>query len=678
MKRITFSIPLILVCLAATAQAQEVMSPETLWSLRRVSGPVVSPDGTKFVYGVRVYDITENRGNTDLFLLPVSGGDPVRLTETSASEFNYAWRPDGQRIGFLSAESGSVQLWEIDPTGLNRRQVSDIDGGISNFAYSPTGTHVSFTREVKLDPTVQQVYPDLPKANARIIDQLMYRHWDTWNDYRYSHLFIAEYNNGRIGTPIDLMPRERYDTPLKPFGGSEQIDWSPDGGSIAYTSKKLVGTDYATSTNSDIYVYDLGNRQTVNVTEGMMGYDIEPRFSPDGRYIAWLSMERNGYESDRNRLFIRDMRSGISSELTAGFDQDAHSPVWSRAGRAIFFTSETEGTVQLFVSDITNPIPRQITDGRYDYGAFGLSETRRGTSLIASRTSMDAPADIFRVDPATGFATQLTFANADILADIQLGAVEARWVTTTDDKEMLAWVIYPPEFDPSREYPALLYCQGGPQGTVSQFFSYRWNFQMMAANGYVVIAPNRRGVPSFGQEWKEQISGDWGGQAMQDLLSAIDDIAQEPYVDANRLGAVGASFGGYSVFWLAGNHEGRFKAFIAHDGAFNLESMYGTTEEMFFPNFDLGGAYWDDPSSYERFSPHDFVGNWDTPILVIHGEKDFRLPVTESMQAFTAAQLQGIPSRFLYFPEENHWVLTPQDGIVWQRVFFEWLDRYLK
>jgi dipeptidyl aminopeptidase/acylaminoacyl peptidase len=678
MKRITFSIPLILVCLAATAQAQEVMSPETLWSLRRVSGPVVSPDGTKFIYGVRVYDITENRGNTDLFLLPVSGGDPVRLTETSASEFNYAWRPDGQRIGFLSAESGSVQLWEIDPTGLNRRQVSDIDGGISNFAYSPTGTHVSFTREVKLDPTVQEIYPDLPKANARIIDQLMYRHWDTWNDYRYSHLFIAEYNNGRIGTPIDLMPRERYDTPLKPFGGSEQIAWSPDGGSIAYTSKKLVGTDYATSTNSDIYVYDLGNRQTVSVTEGMMGYDIEPRFSPGGRYIAWLSMERNGYEADRNRLFIRDMRSGISSELTAGFDQDAHSPVWSHAGRAIFFTSETEGTVQLFVSDITNPIPRQITDGRYDYGSFGLSETRRGTSLIASRTSMDAPADIFRVDPATGFATQLTFANADILADVQLGAVEARWVTTTDDKEMLAWVIYPPEFDPSREYPALLYCQGGPQGTVSQFFSYRWNFQMMAANGYVVIAPNRRGVPSFGQEWKEQISGDWGGQAMQDLLSAIDDIAQEPYVDANRLGAVGASFGGYSVFWLAGNHEGRFKAFIAHDGAFNLESMYGATEEMFFPNFDLGGAYWDDPSSYERFSPHDFVGNWDTPILVIHGEKDFRLPVTESMQAFTAAQLQGIPSRFLYFPEENHWVLTPQNGILWQRVFFEWLDRYLK
>jgi dipeptidyl aminopeptidase/acylaminoacyl peptidase len=678
MKRLILSLALLPLCLWTAAEAQEVMTPETLWSLRRVSGPAVSPDGTRFVYGVRVYDIAENRGNTDLFLLSVNGGDPVRLTDTPGSESNYAWRPDGQRIGFLSAESGSVQLWEIDPTGLNMRQVSDIEGGIGNFAYSPTGTHVSFTRNVKLDRTVQEVYPDLPKADARIMDGLMYRHWDAWRDYAYSHLFVADYDNGRIGTPVDVMPGERYDTPLNPFGGVEQIAWSPDGRRIAYTSKKLVGTEYATSTNSDIYVYDLASRSTSNITEGMMGYDIEPTYSPDGRYMAWLSMRRDGYEADRNRLFIRDVRSGIFSELTVGFDQDAHGPVWSPTSRTIYFTSEKQGTIQLFAADITDAIISQVTEGQHDYGAFAVAARRGGTSLIASRTSMAAPADIFQVDATTGVATQLTFANADILGNIELGEVEPRWVTTTDDKEMLAWVIYPPGFDPTQQYPALLYCQGGPQGTVSQFFSYRWNFQMMAANGYVVIAPNRRGVPSFGQEWKEEISGDWGGQAMQDLLSAIDDIAQEPYVDANRLGAVGASFGGYSVFWLAGNHAGRFKVFIAHDGAFNLESMYGATEEMFFPNFDLKGAYWDNPYSYEHFSPHNFVGNWDTPILVIHGQKDFRLPVTESMQAFTAAQLQGIPSRFLYFPEENHWVLSAQDGIVWQRVFFDWLDRYLK
>jgi dipeptidyl aminopeptidase/acylaminoacyl peptidase len=432
------------------------------------------------------------------------------------------------------------------------------------------------------------------------------------------------------------------------------------------------------STNSDIYIYDLNTRATTNITDGMMGYDTEPVFSPNGRYVAWLSMERDGYEADRNRLFIRDLRSGVFSELTIGFDQDAHGPAWSRDSRRVFFTSETEGTIHLFAADIAYGMVTQVTEGQHNYGGFGVLGTGANTSLIALRTSMAAPGEIYRVNATTGDALQLTFANLHILANIELGEVVPRWVTTTDGKEMLTWVIYPPGFDPTRQYPALLYCQGGPQGTVSQFFSYRWNFQMMAANGYVVVAPNRRGVPSFGQEWKEQISGDWGGQAMQDLLSAIDDIATEPYVDEDRLGAVGASFGGYSVFWLAGNHEGRFKAFISHDGAFNLEAMYGATEEIFFPNFDLDGAYWDNPTSYEQFSPHNFVGNWDTPMLVIHGQKDFRLPVTESMQAFTAAQLKGIPSRFLYFPEENHWVLSAQNGILWQRVFFDWLGRYLK
>ncbi len=678
MKKLLSALVLFSLFLGMATEAQDVLTPETLWSLRRVSGPAMSPDGTQFVYGVRVYDIEENRGNTDLFLLSVNGGEPVQLTDTPGSEFNYVWRPDGERIGFLSALSGSVQLWEMNPDGSAVRQISDIAGGISNFAYSPTGDHISFTRAVKLDQTIHDIYPDLPKADARVMDQLMYRHWDTWHDYAYGHLFIAEYSDGEIGEPLDLMPGERYDTPLNPFGGGEQIGWSADGRSIAYTSKKVVGTAYAVSTNSDIYVYDIATGNTANLTQGMMGYDTEPVFSPDGRYLAWLSMERDGYEADRNRLFVRDLQNGVNRELTIGFDQDAHGPAWSNDSRTIHFTSETQGTIQLFAATAADGTIEQMTEGQFNYGGFGVSGTGSDASLIVSRTSMSAAADIYNLSTASGQVTQLTFANKDILDSIELGKVEPRWVTTTDGKEMLTWVIYPPGFDPNRQYPALLYCQGGPQGTVSQFFSYRWNFQMMAANGYVVVAPNRRGVPSFGQEWKEQISGDWGGQAMQDLLSAIDDIATEPYVDAERLGAVGASFGGYSVFWLAGNHEGRFKAFISHDGAFNLEAMYGATEEIFFPNFDLDGAYWDNPTSYEQFSPHNFVGNWDTPMLVIHGQKDFRLPVTESMQAFTAAQLKGIPSRFLYFPEESHWVLSAQNGILWQRVFFDWLGRYLK
>jgi dipeptidyl aminopeptidase/acylaminoacyl peptidase len=682
-KRIISVIAGAMLWVPSPSSAQDRLTPELLWQLKRVSGPAVSPDGSQFVYGIRQYDIEANRGSTDLWIMSVEGGSPQQLTNTPASEFNYTWRPDGRRIGFLSSQSGSAQLWEMNPDGSGVRQVTDIDGGIGNFSYSPDSGHIAFTRAVMLDETANEIHPDLPLANARIIDELMYRHWDTWHDYTYSHLFVAAYSDGGVGEPIDVMPGERHDTPLSPFGGGEQIGWSADGSKIAYTSKKMTGAAYAVSTNSEIYVYDLESRSTTNLTDGMMGYDTEPRFSPDGRQIAWLSMERDGYEADRNRLFVQELAGGTPRELTVGFDQDVHSPEWGADGQSIYFTSDVRGTVQFYVTSVPGGQTsagqiRKITDGVHNYGGFGLTNSAGGTGIIASRTSMSAPADIYSVDPTTGAATQLTFANSDILDRITMGRVEERIVRTTDHEEMPTWVIYPPGFDPDRQYPTLLYAKGGPQGAMSQSFSYRWNFQIMAANGYIIIAPQRRGASSLGQEWEEQISGDWGGQAMQDLLNAIDDLAREPYVDADRLGAVGASFGGYSVFWLAGNHAGRFKAFISHDGVFNLESMYGSTEEMFFVNFDMGGPYWENADSYRRFSPHLFVGSWDTPILIVQGGQDFRVPESESMQAFTAAQLRGIPSRLLYFPEENHWVLSAQNGILWQRTFFDWLDRYLK
>jgi dipeptidyl aminopeptidase/acylaminoacyl peptidase len=660
------------------AGAQDVMTPELLWKLKRVSAPSVSPDGQSIVYGVRSYDVQANKGDTDLFLVSVEGGTPVRLTDMEGSESGATWRPDGQWIGFLSSNGGTTQLWEVRPDGGKLRQVTDVEGGVGNFSYGPDGSHVSFTRDVKLDPTIHDLYPDLPEADARIMDGLMYRHWDAWHDYAYSHLFVARYGDGRVGTPVDLMPGEAFDTPLNPFGGVEQIGWSPDGRRIAYTAKKVVGTAYTVSTNSDIYIFDLDAGETTNLTRGMPGYDVEPVFSPDGGRIAWLSMERDGYEADRNRLFVHDFGTGSTRELTTGYDNDAHSPVWTAGGDALHFISDSRGTVQIFTVAAAGGPVHQVTEGVFDYVSLDAAGSGEGETLVAARRSMSAPTEIFRVDPETGAAEQLTYANREILAGVELGRVEKRMVPASDGQEILTWVIYPPGFDPSRRYPALLYAQGGPQGTVSQFFSYRWNFQLMAAHGYIVVAPNRRGVPSFGQEWKEQISGDWGGQAMEDLLASIDHVAAEPYVDQGRLGAIGASFGGYSVYWLAGNHGGRFRTFVAHAGLFNLESMYGATEEMFFVNFDLAGPYWENPASYEAFSPHRFVADWDTPILVIHGEKDFRVPITEGMQAFTAAQLKGIESRFLYFPEEGHWILSPQNGILWHRVFFDWLGRYLQ
>jgi dipeptidyl aminopeptidase/acylaminoacyl peptidase len=685
MLRIAIIAATLLAAASPVAAQQERLTPETLWAFARLSDPQVSPDGRLVVYGVASCDVQANRCPSDLYVVPVTGGEPRRITSFAGSEFNARWRPDGRRIGFLSAESGSTQLWDVNPDGSDPRRVTDIEDGIANFLYAPTGTHVSFTRRVKLDPTAGEVHADMPQTSARIVDGLMYRHWDRWHDYRYSHLHVAEYSDGAVGEARNLMPGSRYDTPLTPFGGVEQIAWSRDGRRIAYTAKPLHGTEAAVSTDSEIFVVDLATGQTTNISQPNPGYDTEPAFSPDGRTIVWMSMERAGYESDRNRLMLHDFQTGQRRELTVAFDRSAEHPTWSPDGSTIYFQAATDGTVQLFAVNLAprrgQPAIRQVTEGVHNYTSFSIAQPPRSAPVIvAGRQSMSMPTEVFRVDAANGRATQLTFANRDILERVALGRVEKRMIPATDGQQILTWVIYPPNFDPSRRYPALLYAQGGPQSPVSQFFSYRWNFQIMAAHDYVVVAPNRRGTPGLGQAWTDEIAGDWGGQAMRDLLSAIDAVAAEPYVDRNRLGAVGASFGGYSVFWLAGHHQNRFRTFIAHAGVFNLEAMYGATEEIFFVNHDLGGPYWQrpQPRSYREFSPHLFVDRWDTPMLVIHGELDYRVPVTEGMQAFTVLQLKGIESRFLYFPDEGHWILRPQNGIVWQREFFRWLDSFLK
>lgn len=657
----------------------DIMTPEVLWSFGRVGAMQVSPDGTQVLYDVTYFNISENKSYRDLYLVPVAGGKSTRITDTPEKESEAAWRPDGKKIGFISTSSGEPQLWEINPDGSSPRQVTRVREGISGFKYAPDMMHIFYIGSVKVDKDVHDRYPDLPLANARLYEDIMYRHWDTWSDGTYQHVFVASYSENGLTEEKDIQQGERFDSPLKPNGGSEQIAWSADSKTLAYTCKKKAGKDYALSTNSDIYLYNLEKGTTKNLTEGMMGYDQNPVFSPDGKMIAWESMERDGYEADKQRLFIADLTSGKKRDYSAGFDQNVQNLAWSGDSKTVWFISDIRATDEIFKLDVQSGKFERITDGIHNY----QNVIPAGNKLVASRVSMSQPAEIYLVDPANGSDKPLTYVNKKMLDQLSFGKVESRWITTTDQKKMRAWVIYPPHFDPKKKYPGLLFCEGGPQSTVSQFWSYRWNFQMMAANNYVIIAPNRRGLPGFGQEWNEQISGDYGGQNMKDYLTAIDTLAAEPYIDKTKLGAVGASYGGYSIYYLAGIHQGRFKAFISHSGIFNLEAMYSTTEEMWFVNWDNGGSYWDArnavaQNTYKNFSPHKLVQNWDTPMLVIHGERDYRIPYTQGMGAFNSARLKSIPAELLLFPEENHWILQAQNGILWQRVFFDWLNRWLK
>ncbi len=654
-----------------------ILTPEVMWKMGRVGGSTVSPDGKTVLYTVSYYSMKDDKSSTHIWSVPTEGGEAVQITDGAGKEASIQWSADGSRIYFLSTRSGDAQLWSAKPDGSDMRQLSAIEGGIEGFGVSPKEDKLYYIKRVQVEKRrSSEIFPDLPDSKAMIYDDLMARHWDYWDDGSYLHLFVADLQNGKVAEGVDIMEGEPWDAPMAPYFDAAEIAWNNAGTQLAYTCKKMTGKQYALSTNSDIYLYDLASNKTINITEGMMGYDKYPRFSPDDSMVAFTSMERDGNESDKDRLFVTKLGTGEKLYLTKDFDYNAGNVVWDGNDK-LYFLTPIRATYQLCRVGLDGSPVELVTRGAHDLNAF----TMGGGKLVAERTTLSSPTELFAVNLSDGTLTQLTNTNAEIYDNIKMGEVRERMVKTTDNKEMLTWVILPPDFDSTKSYPVLLYCQGGPQSVVSQRWSYRWNYQLMAAQGYIVVAPNRRGLPSFGQEWLDQISGDYSGQNIRDYLSAIDDVAREPWADENRMGCVGASYGGYSVYFLAGNHNKRFKAFIAHCGMFNFESMYCGTEELWFPNNDLGGPYWSDSPVAKRSyanSPHKFVKNWDTPILIFSGLNDFRIPYTENLQAYTAAQLMGVPARLVAFENEAHQVFKPQNSLVWQREFFGWLDKYVK
>lgn len=682
------------------------MTPEALWAMGRIGGAAASPDGKTIVYQVAYYSVKENKSHQTLYRVNADGKDTRALTTTAANESDAAWIAGGQRIAFLS----KGQLWSMNADGTDRKQLTNSDIEIEGFSFSPDEKKVILIKSLPYHESIKKNPEDLPLATGRLVTDLNYRHWDHYVE-SVAHPFVANVTSNGIDNGIDIIDGEPYECPMAPFGGIEQLAWSPDSKSIAYTCRKKTGVDYAISTDSDIYLYDLSTGATrnickpanykapaVNATKSLknqavnhqeedcnVGYDTNPQFSPDGKYVAWLSMKHDGYESDRNRLCIYNLSNGEKFYAAESFDSNVDVFCWAADSKNIYFIGCWHACVNMYQTNLNGEV-RQLTDDWMDFGSIQMLGS--SGKILASRHSISQADELYIITPGKDVkktkVSQLTFENEAFYKHLEMGKVQERWVKTTDGKQMQVWIILPPHFDSSKKYPALLFCEGGPQSPVSQFWSYRWNFQIMAANDYIVVAPNRRGLPGYGSEWNEEVSGDWTGQCMNDYIAAIDDAANNlPYVDKERLGCVGASFGGFSVYYLASHHDKRFKAFIAHDGAFNLESMYTDTEEAWFSNWEYDDAYWNKDKSerarrtYDN-SPHRFVDKWDTPILCIHGEKDYRINANQGFGAFNAARMHGIPAELLIFPDENHWVLKPQNGILWQRTFFGWLDKWLK
>ncbi len=655
------------------------VTPEVLEAFGRINEAIPSPDGSKVIFTIGYESIEQNASNAEIYIMNIDGSEMKQLTETPSSESNLRWIENGKKIAFVckDPDTSKPQIFTINPDGSEYKRLTKLEGGVTCFEFSPTGDKVVMGSSIAADDRDSTLYNGLPLTTGRVVNDLMYKHWDEWVT-EIPHPFVADYKGGNIGEAKDIMQGEPYECPMKPFGGAESFAWSPDGKWLVYVSRKLTGKEYANSTDSNLYLYDMTTGKTTCLTADNPGYDTDPMFSPDGKTLAWLSMATPQFESDKKRLMVMDMSTKTKKDLTENWDYWPEGMTWTPDSKSIFFNAYHQGTMPVYKMDVASARIDTIATGIWDY--LGLHAVGNDT-VLGLRHSMSRPNEVFTA--SAGKVKDISTVNDELLKKLKLGSVKLEWIPTTDGKKMATWVILPPDFDPNKKYPAILYCQGGPQQAVSQFWSYRWNFMIMASNGYIIIAPNRRGLPGFGTEWNRQISGDYGGQNMKDYFAAVDYMKENAsYIDPARIGAIGASYGGFSVYWLAGHHEGRFAALVAHAGIFNMEAQYLETEEMWFANFDMGGAPWDKENTIAQNtfanSPHKFVDKWTAPILVTVGELDYRILASQGMMAFNAAKLRGLEAEMLVFPDENHWILKPQNAVLWQRTFFQFLDKYLK
>jgi len=674
MKRWFLFTSLVLALVPVVWGQKRAITHDDFFNIQRVSDPRVSPDGQWIAYVVTEYDKPANTSNSDIWLVSINGGQPRRLTDDPESDEHPRWSPDGETLAFTSSREGTPQIYLLTVATGEVRQVTTIAAGAGGAVWSPDGSSLAFTSDVfpELDGVEANAARlkeiEESKVKARIIDRLLYRHWNEWTHQTRSHVFLQPVAGGQAR---DVTPGD-YDTPPISLGGDQDYVFSPDGRQLCYV--KNADPVVAVSTNNDLFLVDLTTGAETRLTENPAN-DNYPRYSPNSRYLAYRAHQRAGFEADKYRLMLREVSSGVVTDLTGHYDRSVGEYLWAPGGESLYFNADDEGRMTIFHADLASGEVSPVTEGTYN---TSLQITPDGQALVFLRQSMSVPPEIFKLDLMTGEETQLTHTNADLLSQLEMNPGEEFWFKGAGGTPVHGFLLKPPHFDPARKYPLLFLVHGGPQGAFSDRFHFRWNAQLFASPGYVVVLINPRGSTGYGQKFTDEISGDWGGKVYKDLMKGLDYVlAVYDFIDPDRLAAAGGSYGGYMMNWFEG-HTDRFKALICHAGVFNLTSMYLHTEELWFPEWEFKGTPWTNPGMYRKWSPHQSIAKFKTPMLVIHGEQDFRVPISEGLQLFTALQKMGVPSKLLYFPDEDHFVTKPLNSELWYETVWDWLAEYLK